>query len=421
MPPGTPFNAFTPPYRIRIDEFTTLPPDAPQPLLHLLTHAHSDHTLGLAAKSFGYPVICSADTKEMLLRHEVYKERELLENGVRTEKVRTYGHLKVGLGEGEEEGGGVKRDLLRTIPIMQPMRIRLNKEEEVVVVAFDANHCPGAVMYLIEGPRGAILHTGDIRIEPWFLDSLKRNPYLQPYLYPDAAASTQTISKILEAIYLDTASVFTTFSVPTKEEATDGLIELMRMYPPDTHFFLNCWTWGYEDVMKGVARGFQSMIHVDRYKHTILSRLSDPFLRSIITRDGTSIRFHACERFGRCDAVDVDCGSFDKDSRVPNLNKTGHNTSKAGYRTTSKTGARVVYVNPVTMGSASWKLYLKETRGVLESGKEAVNSLLVPLSRHSPLPELQSLVSLFRPKRIVPNTLDPGLMGLDWAAIDRVF
>lgn len=48
-------------------------------------------------------------------------------------------------------------------------------------------------------------------------------------------------------------------------------------------------------------------------------------------------------------------------------------------------------------------------------------SQLVPLSRHSPLPELQAFVKLFRPKRVVPNTLDPRLKGLDWACIDQMF
>jgi hypothetical protein len=45
----------------------------------------------------------------------------------------------------------------------------------------------------------------------------------------------------------------------------------------------------------------------------------------------------------------------------------------------------------------------------------------VPLSRHSPLPELQAFVSLFRPRRVVPNTLIPGFHGLDWKAIDCMF
>jgi len=36
--------------------------------------------------------------------------------------------------------------------------------------------------FLIEGPRGAVLHTGDLRAESWFLTSLTRNPFLQPYI-----------------------------------------------------------------------------------------------------------------------------------------------------------------------------------------------------------------------------------------------
>jgi DNA cross-link repair 1C protein len=46
---------------------------------------------------------------------------------------------------------------------------------------------------------------------------------------------------------------------------------------------------------------------------------------------------------------------------------------------------------------------------------------LVPLSRHSALPELQAFVKLFLPNRVVPNTLDPRLLGVDWTYIDRVF
>ena len=38
-------------------------------------------------------------------------------------------------------------------------------------------------------------------------------------------------------------------------------------------------------------------IHVDRYKYSVYTSLSDPFLRAIVTRDEPqSTRFHACER-----------------------------------------------------------------------------------------------------------------------------
>ena len=45
----------------------------------------------------------------------------------------------------------------------------------------------------------------------------------------------------------------------------------------------------------------------------------------------------------------------------------------------------------------------------------------MPLSRHSTLPELQSFVGLFKPRRVIPNTLDPRLRGMDWLCLDHLF
>lgn len=95
MPTGTPYNSFVLPYRIRVDDFAATTGQDTTPALHLLTHTHTDHINGLSAKQFGYTVICSFDAKEMLLRHEVYSERELYASEIRAEKVRTYAHLKV--------------------------------------------------------------------------------------------------------------------------------------------------------------------------------------------------------------------------------------------------------------------------------------------------------------------------------------
>ena len=46
---------------------------------------------------------------------------------------------------------------------------------------------------------------------------------------------------------------------------------------------------------------------------------------------------------------------------------------------------------------------------------------MVPLRRHSGLPELKKFVELFKPKRVVPNTLQPDLWGADWALIPVLF
>ncbi|KAI0357562.1 hypothetical protein OH77DRAFT_1476305 [Trametes cingulata] len=417
MPQGTPYNAFIPPYPIRVDDFCTPSASAsssstnasqkPSVGLYLLTHTHTDHLNGLSARSFGQTVICSHDAKEMLLRHEVYAERALRDMDLRAENVRTFAHLKVEpqrMEDGSLDYAG-SRDLLRTIHLHVPTDIPLNDGETVTITLLDANHCPGAVMFLVEGVKGAVLHTGDLRAEPWFLESLRHNPFIQRYI-DDADTSCRTsrcsspatsLPK-LEAIYLDTACLLNNYDVPTKANAASGIASLMACYPETTRFFLNVWTWGYEEIYKAVARVFGAKIHVDRYKHGVYSHLTgDPFLKSIITRDGASTRFHACERFGRCEHVRVN-----------------------GREAHTPSGQHVVYVNPVNMGTAAWELYLKQTREQLGRG-EQVNILLVPLARHSPLPELRAFVRLFKPRRVEPNTLDPALKGLDAACMKAMF
>jgi len=128
---------------------------------------------------------------------------------------------------------GALRVLQKTLPLHTPTKMDLSGDEAVTITLLDANHCPGAVMqvllktiteivlihchrFLIEGQRGAILHTGDFRAERWFLDSIVRNPFLQPYLYPGPDSGPSAISRTLEAIYLDTACVLSPVAVPTK-------------------------------------------------------------------------------------------------------------------------------------------------------------------------------------------------------------
>ncbi|RPD62596.1 hypothetical protein L226DRAFT_551522 [Lentinus tigrinus ALCF2SS1-7] len=418
MPQGTPYNAFILPYPIRVDDFsnpsstnasastpyasTSLPPTAS---LYLLTHTHTDHLNGLAARSFGQAVVCSHDAKEMLLRHEVYAERSLRDAELRAENVRTFAHLRVAP-QRLEDGNAVyhgSRDLLRATHLHVPTQFTLNGRDKVTITLLDANHCPGAVMFLIEGAKGAVLHTGDLRAESWFLESLKHNPYIQQYLAtsqticPGSGYQTTTLPK-LDAIYLDTACLLNNYDVPSKDEAAAQLASLMTLYPSTTRFFLNLWTWGYEEIYKAIARAFGTKVHVDRYKHGVYSHITgDPFLRAIITRDETITRFHACERFERCEQVRVN----GRESHTPS-------------------GDRVVYVNPVNMDVASWQRYIADTAEQLRTGKQ-VNHLLVPLARHSTLPELRKFVSLFKPRRVIPNTLDPALKGLDAACIQGMF
>lgn len=101
-----------------------------------------------------------------------------------------------------------------------------------------------------------------------------------------------------------------------------------------------------------------------------------------------------------------------------------------------------MYVNPVTIGKVKWEQYRLLTESKLRAAQPVTvlvrplsyhytsfslshtsvfASQLVPLSRHSPLNELRAFVSLFRPTRVVPNTLDPSLQSLDAHCIPNIF
>lgn len=45
-----------------------------------------------------------------------------------------------------------------------------------------------------------------------------------------------------------------------QDDATSGIVELLRAYPESTRFFINSWTWGYEDVLKGISRAFNQEV-----------------------------------------------------------------------------------------------------------------------------------------------------------------
>ncbi|KAE9391021.1 hypothetical protein BT96DRAFT_945667, partial [Gymnopus androsaceus JB14] len=167
------------------------------------------------------------------------------------------------------------------------------------------------------------------------------------------------------------------------DDATSGLIALLKLYPPSTYFFINSWTWGYEDILKAIARAFNCRIHLDNYKYKDRNFINDD--------DGDE----ASE-----DTIDVANRIF---FGKP-LKETKDSSQKKSW----------------WFILTLWLQYQATTKKQLANG-DVVRSLLVPLSRHSPLPELQSFVSLFRPRRVIPNTLDPSLRNLDWAAIDRVF
>lgn len=103
---------------------------------------------------------------------------------------------------------------------------------------------------MIEGDGRAVLYTGDIRSEPWFVTTLARNPLLIEYVCG---------LKTLDKVYLDTSFID---NVPFQTKA-DGLAELLRRvskYPGDTVFHIQAWTYGYEEVWVALSKALNSPV-----------------------------------------------------------------------------------------------------------------------------------------------------------------
>jgi hypothetical protein len=286
---------------IRIDYFRPHPNSRP-PLAYFLSHVHSDHLVGLESCKSPF-IYCTPATRDILLRLEKYPHRMNFARGILETRTQTYRHLK---------------NLLKAIPLETPTVIELAPGREIQVTLFDANHCVGACMFLIEGGGKAVLYTGDIRSETWWVNSLMRNPTLVPY-----ACTTREPMKRLDCIYLDTTFVVTGKEDPLREFASkaQGIDELLRkvaQYPSGTQFYFDSWTFGYEDVWQALSKFLGSQVHVDDYRYGLYRSLmsgvepkaqearqligfqcGNHFQQGCLTDEQS--RLHSCEKGTECE------------------------------------------------------------------------------------------------------------------------
>ncbi|CAG8240533.1 unnamed protein product [Penicillium salamii] len=443
-------------------------PERPAPLACFLSHVHSDHLQGL--ESFRAPFIyCSPATRELLLRIEKYPHRMNFTKGILESRRLHYKHLA---------------KLLRPIPLNAPTEIELTPRCRIRVTLFDANHCTGAVMFLIEGDGKAIIYTGDIRAEKWWVDSLIRHPVLIPYTLGQ---------KRLDKLYLDStfASKTNPFrQFPSKAEGLAELLQKVQTYPHDTKFYFRAWTFGYEDVWVALSSALNSKIHVDRYQMGIYRSLTQSKLPGVsevpalcgfelgnravsgcLSNDESS-RIHSCEPGVSCSAA----GGTNTVYIVPIVNRTPNGTEvpevgagggigdlyqahelelpdESALAELEKLCLQHVHDpevllqmrNALLRGFKSKKKALSlETYGLKQGGEISLKKLVTalshgpssvsdrtaesdlpttirfPYSRHSSYSELCGLVAAFQPQDLYPCTVDSTKWNDD-VSMERLF
>lgn len=363
-----------------MDDFS---PDLPHCTTEVsfLSHCHTDHMKGL--EGYAGRIICSKVTREILLR-------------LRPK-------------DGSPRYGSVAASM-ETYPMEEACTIEVGSRI-LQFTMIDANHCSGAVMFLFEWEGKAVLFTGDTRAEPWFVNSLVRNPSLMPYMKG---------FRQLESIYADSTFSYRLdhrfrnnyIEFPTNTDGTRDLLKEIEKYSSNTKFyFATTNVMGFEDVWLMIYHKFNEKVYMNKHHWEIFKAIA-PYsqwsreLLKCLTNDSNS-RFHGtCDRFCRC---------YNAPHRVrvvPVTNKTSKEIQQ---------DAQPIRLNNEYMkklDEPSFSVYYYDNpepfyteadpnkNYILSKDKDCYlrTSVEFQYSRHSSMNEMVHFVSIFHPKTVYPFT-----------------
>lgn len=148
---------------------------------------------------------------------------------------------------------------------------------------------------------------------------------------------------------------------------------MFDLFPPKTRFFINSWTWGYEELLRAIAYRYQCKIHLDDYKAKIYkqSTVSQhdyhnssigpnyPELADIGTSTFQHTRFHACERRWKCPHVRGDGRGCFASEEMQVLWEDKYETPLRLDRLLEAKGLlpQTVFVNPADATEVGWAKY----------------------------------------------------------------
>lgn len=128
------------------------------------------------------------------------------------------------------------------------------KKEGVTVTFMDACHCPGAVMILLKGKMGTVLHTGDFR----FTEQMFDNPFLFP---PERRnENMKGISVDIDYLFLDNTFANPEIDFPVRDEAFKEIKNIIKSHEKDYRIFVFSYTLGKEEVYLRLAEEFETLV-----------------------------------------------------------------------------------------------------------------------------------------------------------------
>ena len=251
---------------ICVDDFRG--PDAG--LTYLLSHVHADHYPGLQAGwQRAERIYCSAETAAVMSR--------------RVPGLRGVFHA---LSRGEWHVLVLAEGALA--------RVRL----------IDARHCPGSVMFLLEGAFGRVLYTGDFRVEPaaWLCDEWRAE-----------TACLRTPAEPLDLLLVDNMNQDD--ERPPREEAEALLLAALPLYPAGTRFRLGL-EFGKEETAVRAAHALDSPLVVSAAALADYEALGrEDLLGSMVLAGSEAARAARVAAVSRPEVSEQKVGSWNEDEQ----------------------------------------------------------------------------------------------------------
>jgi DNA cross-link repair 1B protein len=281
---------------------------------YFLTHLHADHTRGIS-KNWNKGVIYCSEVTMRLFNH---KFRDMF----------------------------ISSGVLQSLELNVPHTVLLSNSMPATVTLVDANHCPGAVMVILEVHGRCVMHTGDCRWQA----SMAQLPCL--------------LGKSMHTVFLDCTYAKPQFSFPSRLDAAAEVVSLARKHA-DHIVYIAVDTLGKEELLVAVAQSLHEKIFVslDRYQRLALCN------------------FH------------VHMGLFTTEACKTRIRTIDRRLLTRQFIQSQQQTQACIGIVPT-----GWSL---ET--VVQTASSATHFYFVPYSLHSSYDELVDFVQRIRPKQIVPT------------------
>uniref|UniRef100_A0A8C7N9D2 Protein artemis n=1 Tax=Oncorhynchus kisutch TaxID=8019 RepID=A0A8C7N9D2_ONCKI len=317
---------------------------------YFLSHCHKDHMKGLKGPllkrklkfSLTVKLYCSFVTKELLLSNPKYAFWE---------------------------------DHIVALELESPTLITLideasGEKEELVVTLLPAGHCPGSVMFLVEGAQGTVLYTGDFRLAKGDASRIE-------LLHSGSRV------KDIKSVYLDSTFYDPRFyQIPSRETCLHAIRGLVQDWVSRSAYhtvWLNCKAaYGYEYLFTNLGDEFHTQIHVkslDMFKKM-------PEILSHVTTDRAT-QIHACRHPKDEEFVPA--------SRLP-----------CGSSASDGTPLNIISIKPSTMWFGE---RTQRTKVIVRTGASSYRACF---SFHSSYSEIKDFLSYLQPINIYPSVIPIG-------------